>query len=800
MLIRIDAAPVGPLEVLRELPDAPLAILEGLNGIGKSLAVRLLQLCTGTMPYSRVAPSWRSLCEGLGEFEVTITGLRGASELHWVADSRRWLDQGDEGYPQFEEITVDGRNASIEEIRRVLVVHRVGGDEGIVETLAQQADAAAEDLRRWSRSRTSEQNSPLASLEDGVNTALHLVGEWPLEKYRLLEAALAKSEERWEVARARAASARDRRDAIAEAVRLQRLYEEVLRRTPGLETRVRRIDEQIVVVAAERDDLQHAILSLAGRLAAAEPVVRELRNATRTLERNQGKLAVAMNDAAAAAVRAGTEPTRADVEAALAAQRDEVEALLVQQAAMDSAPAMRSLLDDMTAELSSAELSGLSDQIAIDEPETGVQLSVSQTKAGVVSRRAHLEGQPPPPQALEVAGQLAQAKDRLARLVHARDCLSEVERLRQRVRDNEARVDRAVENTDAASAADLGALEERRREADQTLLDLAAERAAIHQQLGVLGDADAGEGIEDRFRRSLAAAEVPEDRLAVELAEAEAESARSVAFARETEEALRLARHDLARATADVRRAVTALSVAPELGWIREALDHVDMPMESDAFERQLEAVSAVSARLEHVAERLGAHRTQVAAVYTALVGVARRLRGLDPQAVEYVVELQAWFGQRFSEWFNNPRVRAELLPEADGDVSVNLNERQVEWTQAGAPRTRPLEAFSSGEQAFAYTRAQLGSLDDDLRRPQNRLIVLDEFGAFMAHDRLGRLMSYLRERADQHPEDQVLVVVPLNRDYASMAETAIGSEADRLLSMAAEVRDRKYAVQAFSS
>jgi hypothetical protein len=41
----------------------------------------------------------------------------------------------------------------------------------------------------------------------------------------------------------------------------------------------------------------------------------------------------------------------------------------------------------------------------------------------------------------------------------------------------------------------------------------------------------------------------------------------------------------------------------------------------------------------------------------------------------------------------------------------------------------------------------------------------MDEFGAFIARDRLRRLGRYLQDRRQNHPEDQVLVVLPLTVD-----------------------------------
>src|SRR5450756_1624758 len=111
MRIRIELdQPLGPLSILRELPEGHLAVLEGLNGIGKTLAIRILQICSGTIPYRKDSPAWRSLCEGLGPFRVIITDLNGANEIVWAGDSRDWLNVSEvQTSARFRSIEIDGR-------------------------------------------------------------------------------------------------------------------------------------------------------------------------------------------------------------------------------------------------------------------------------------------------------------------------------------------------------------------------------------------------------------------------------------------------------------------------------------------------------------------------------------------------------------------------------------------------------------------------------------------------------------------------------------------------------------------
>ena len=81
---------------------------------------------------------------------------------------------------------------------------------------------------------------------------------------------------------------------------------------------------------------------------------------------------------------------------------------------------------------------------------------------------------------------------------------------------------------------------------------------------------------------------------------------------------------------------------------------------------------------------------------------------------------------------------------------------------------TRPMTAFSSGQQALAYTRARMAPLDSDAASSANRLIALDEFGAYIAADGMRRLSTYLLDRHETFPRDQIVVVLPLRQEIRS--------------------------------
>jgi len=798
MHVRIESDPPGPLAVIGELPDARLAMIEGLNGIGKTLAVRLLQLCAGTMPYRANSQAWASLLDGLGVFTVSVTGLQEVKELVWVADTRDWVtfDDSQPSTEWFREIRIDGQPASLDEVRSVMSVHRIAGDEGMIETLAQLADTEADVVRDWSARYAAVGSSPLWSLETRLGDAQELLGDVSVDRYAELVASARAATNEFNQAKKTAKEIQDLRDLSADTLNLRTRLIAVRSRTPGLTAELAEVDASIDQVRREREEVQQQFATVAGRVARAEPLKRELRNARRTLNRNRDKLSEALADASAMASQLGLSVERVEIQSAIDQLEERASVLRAEQSELDAAPAMRSLIREVTGELAEAEAKGLGDQIAVDDPETEVKLTVTQTRVGMVTRDVFLEGQPPSPQARDLTESLAEVAEDLTRSRALVSAVEEVERFQRLVQENEERVARSLAAGAGAAGDELKALEERRRAIDETLLQLAARRAGLAQRLGTTGEGTTERALAQQLARALDRAGIAESELDNEFALRDEAATRAQAELSRAEDLAAGTRRAVARIEADIRRASATLSDHEELGWLREALD-TSLPSSSAVQVPELLAyVEGARSVLERIVDRLGAYRIQLAAVERALREVGRRVRGQVAEAVEYVEELQGWIGGRLSDWFNNPRVRHELLPEAKGDVVVDLSTREVLWSESRGSRSRPLEAFSSGEQAFAYTRARLAVLDEERDPATNRLIVLDEFGAFIAHDRLEGLLAYLRDRASHRPGDQVLVVLPLSSDYAQMAATSVGAEAKRLQGLVDQITRRGYAVR----
>ena len=442
MRFKIEANPPGPLRVVKEIPSERLAMLEGLNGIGKTLTVRVLQLCTGDMPYRIDSPAWRSLCEGLGSFSVTAKDLIGADEILWEAVSSEWLDDTPfEGPVKFRRLLINDVPATVDDVQRILRVHRLAGDEDIVETLAKRADFAADSVTRWGRRHASVDYGPLAALEGRLSEVSELLGDWSVERYDDVRSAVVDARSTVSYLTTDAQSLRARRDALQEARRIQHQLQQFESDMPSLRVEVANVDDEIEAVRGERDRMYDAITSLAGQVAAAAPVARELHNARRTLERNRDKLATALDALAVAASEAAVEASGQEIRRALQDTESVLVELSQNQATLDQAPAMRDVLDASTGILERAENQGLSSQILIDDAETDTQLTVAETRTGMQSRRTQLEGQPPPPEAEEIAAMLSAATLRRDLLRVANSRAEDVSRFRRLVNESHQRVE-----------------------------------------------------------------------------------------------------------------------------------------------------------------------------------------------------------------------------------------------------------------------------------------------------------------------------------------------------------------------
>src|SRR5690348_11690361 len=114
MHFSITASSKGGLKVIPEIDDFRLSWIEGRNGIGKTIAVRLLELATGSQPYESNPAAWESLKRNLEAVEIRVAGLRDGGYIEITLEPSIWPDKPSQG-ALLGTAKLNGKEISFEE-------------------------------------------------------------------------------------------------------------------------------------------------------------------------------------------------------------------------------------------------------------------------------------------------------------------------------------------------------------------------------------------------------------------------------------------------------------------------------------------------------------------------------------------------------------------------------------------------------------------------------------------------------------------------------------------------------------
>jgi hypothetical protein len=95
------------------------------------MAVRLLQLISGTQPYFGSPAAWRSLKENLAEAEITISEFPDGSAVKILFTPQTWPNEPSFDLDRIGTVERNGEPTSLESLRNEFEVIRIGGDETI---------------------------------------------------------------------------------------------------------------------------------------------------------------------------------------------------------------------------------------------------------------------------------------------------------------------------------------------------------------------------------------------------------------------------------------------------------------------------------------------------------------------------------------------------------------------------------------------------------------------------------------------------------------------------------------------
>lgn len=766
MRFRIQAPEASHgIRVIEEIPDLALCRVEGVNGVGKTLALHLLEICSGRQPYTTQPHAWASLCRYLGPVEITIDGLRSRSEngSHTLRFAFDWRGREDAEVPReinrelFEDVSLDGDPLTgMHDVRELLSVVRIAGDQSLTDTIAGIVAYDVELLKSAAalvggRSEIADRHAAelLAPFPEApARRALEVTEERrTLESARReLDAQRAESSDRLQALEAaeRAAVAAQEIDTNAGALEeeiasLQERAAEARGLTEGAE---RALEE-----AREKERLSSAAEKTLGR--AESLVERRLRD-LRKLEGEAGELAEELEVLA-------EEPAVAAALEQLSSRRAEVAA---ERADANDAFALRDLLDGLVAPLTTTVQAGLRGRVVARI--AGEPITAGALLDAVQERRRHLSVEMPMIEELDrelaALGEAEKKLDELSKL------LGKAEEKRTSLSEAEAALERL-----SGEAAEGGSTAERaaqRAAAQREEIEIGAALGSARRQFAQLGGGASAADLEAELERYLGEAGTTRAELAGELSEAR----RASLEVRDRLEAMRYEEEALETEATELERVLEAqthaLAVEDAHERLREILGE-RAPRVGGDLEEVARAWQAAHAAADRAVTRVQQTRSRLLALERDMEALLEAIRRNSTPAAE-LDPVRKLYQERMLAQFNQPELLAALFD--DGQLTrVDLDANEIVWsTAAGEPRVRPFEAFSSGERAFAYVQAQLAALSDN--PAANKVVAIDEFGAFLSADRLLRLRAAVSRRLDEGVVDQAVVVLPL---LAGDAESA---------------------------
>lgn len=794
----------GTLPFIDELPNFGIGQLEGYNGVGKSLTVSILEICAGTRPRME-AQAWRGLCDGMGHLTIAATELSGGRDIEWVLDGallkEASADAASDAPPQLEwfvDVRIGGKQAqSLEDVRQLFAVERVNGDVGLTEELAGRADVAGRELDGFAARLLGSER--VEQVERNVGELRRLLDELPVDRIADRAGLAATRRAERETAEKGMRHAVDHRARLEDAIRLRTRLEEISVRGAELDTQIADLDERIASLMTQRRKVDRELSAAETTAAQSDEVRAELASATRSYKQASTRLRNVTRMLAEASQIADLEDD--DDPGQRRAELDsELDELRQRRLAVDASPAVINLIDRVIPPLTQAAASGLADQALLSAPlRVPSAWTVGEVADAMARRRDELGDIPSPRDAQHIDEDISRLTAQLAALQDVVGLREQRVKASERVNDAQQRSAKLSEKLDEATTARLDELRDARRELDDELSERGGQRTVLVYRRDALGAPQERDALSGQLAGLL---------VALDLQEGDLETAYATALkAAEHERAAYIQLRDLERSAVgdherdlvDVHRTIDALHHDGAYAWMIGGT--LGLPVVDQSLAEQLDALERLQRAARRADDRLTAFRQMFPGLRASLEAVADELRGRIPKAAVRVQQVFDWLERDAVGWFADDDFREALLGQGAAEVAVDLRTRQVSWkTNGDETHTKPIEALSSGERAFAFTQARLALLQQRAGAIANRLIALDEFGAFVSANRIRQLSEYLQRWRDAHRSDQILLILPANQDYEALARASDGAQAERYARMAKDLKKKEWFVAEFEA
>ncbi|MEO3790408.1 hypothetical protein ABGB14_09350 [Nonomuraea sp. B10E15] len=777
MQVVIEAECRRGLKIIGEIPSTPLCKIEGYNGVGKTSAIKLLQLCTGMQPFNDV--TWRTFCSELIYARVVARQLNEAREIEWILEPNHWEEGArSQAKPLSEDmvrVAIDGRRKKLRDAASLLQVHHLNIAETPETILASRAHIGGHILSAWHSAdeRADAVDAPLFRLAK-------LLESCSTDRARLALKSADRAETVVREISQRARGARERVDLLTTAVATADRLDALRGATPRHQDRLSQLESELATVDMRKNALDEEIEAAYARQDSDKRAENAFGRAQKALERCTRSQHAAAEELRETAAQVGVSPARDSIQRELALIEQRLTQLQDALPHVSAGPMLATLLEDLVSRLELAIAADLGDKILFDQEAP--TWTVHSLHNACKQQLEKFSERRPTSDEQQLNENIEQARLRLGALNDVLQKLAASEDAEGKLRDAEAKLVKAVSGLPGKGGRSLDEMTKERNTCVQQGRSLQSSIDRLRSELALIGGGHTEEELMQELDRLCREAEVTQSRLRNELKKSEDHLTQL--NKEETQASVELAStsRDARKYLDGVHRVVAEVATAGSYDWLGRVLPNFarlqELPME--------EQMKLLDELLSHVKSARGIIDETKRAIETLsaqLKGLAERIEHPERVPANNVYDpslAAAWLAEEARAWLDDESMKEALFGGGD-DVRFDPRNLTLSWSLGGERVTRPLAGFSSGEQAFAYTRAQLLQLERDSASTPNRLIALDEFGAYLDGRRIADLVEDLRKRKNRAPDDQVVLILPTSLN-APPSPNAIGTDRRAML------------------
>ncbi len=699
----------------------------------------------------------------------------------------QWPDEPpDELTESGVDVRIDGKPASVAAVGELLEVVRFSGTEDLAVVARQELEREASRFRLLLREATPV----LDELRERSDSVADLLEDATPEREAELDTRVADREGEIEEQLSLVEQQTELVDELGSAITVYRTLSGDDQLPAEARERLAEMEAALETALRERDETETALSATLKRLAGVGDAEAELRDAESRLTARRKTLAKRRQAVGELQGSAGiTDSTSLEtLEGLLQDVRKQLKAFEGERQSIDVGSRVLTSIDEIAPALVALVDDGLGgERIATVD---GSPIVARDLLGGMRDREQEITAADPPVRAAELDDLITSNTRRatlLAELIKARkalersdanhrESLEQVERARERVGASEGEVkkyDELVATRDAV----LGEVRK-----------LRAGEAELRNELGTPRLMS-----EEEMREHLASAmerhglDEPAG-LASRFAAAELQLVESKERLEGLRRDLDAAKRERDQARSRVRFATRQVETDPALAFAASALKSLGGAPAG---------LGTLGGRAGSLTDALGHCLNQIQSIGYVLDNVAHGDSGSSSRASGPLEDaVFRTLDSRLRSRLSRPEISDALFGGHDLE-SVDLRKKTVSWGANGTSVTRPIESFSTGEQAFAFTQARVLALEK-LEESRDRLLVLDEFGAFVAANRRGQLARFLGSEEVTQRTTQVLVVLPLRSNYAEELSETRGELRERYTRRIDQLETTGYITEAF--